>query len=79
MIADDNALQAAERLRERLPLLAAHRFDDGTDEQLTRAERNAAQCRAWRAKVRAAAHGVGMTVEQYRAMVRTNTKDSTPG
>jgi len=79
LIPDDNALQAAERLRHALPLLAAHRFDDGTDEQLTRAERNAAQCRAWRARVRAAAHGAGMTVEQYRAMVRTNMQDSTPG
>jgi hypothetical protein len=77
LIPDDDALRAAARLRERLPLVAAHRFDDAPR---TRAERNAAHCRAWRAKVRAAARGAGMTVEQYRAMVRAQQEgDATSG
>ena len=88
MIPDDNALQAAERLRHALPLLAAHRFDDGIDSTepdigpLTKQERllrNAAAARAWHARQLDAARAHGMTVDAYRAMVRTNTKDSTPG
>ena len=88
MIPDDDALRAAARLRERLPLVAEHRFDDGVDSvepdvgPLTREERllrNAAAARAWHARQLDAARAHGMTVEQYRAMVRTNTQDSTPG